>query len=162
MAMPDLMRVEADGSGEPEQPGDRADQATDELKWSYVDAPAGRVAGRQDGRLVISDAPEPDESDVVLQFYDLDDEEAATGPNVPENRPLGHQDPAWRPDGRLLLYVRNGREGARGAPVIYRYDVAEDRRHARSRAPATSQPSYSPGWPLRRGDADDRASAPTS
>jgi Tol biopolymer transport system component len=36
---------------------------------------------------------------------------------------LGHQDPEWRPDGKFLLYVMNGRDGSRGAPVIMRYNV---------------------------------------
>ena len=33
--------------------------------------------------------------------------------------PLGHQDPAWKPDGSKLLYVRNDRDGAKGTPRIY-------------------------------------------
>ena len=33
--------------------------------------------------------------------------------------PLGHQDPAWKPDGSKLLYVLNDRDGAKGSPRIY-------------------------------------------
>ena len=57
-------------------------------------------------------------------------------PDVPENVPLGHQDPSWRADGKFLLYVRNGRSGSRGAPVVYRWDVAK----------ATSTPITGPGY----------------
>ena len=38
---------------------------------------------------------------------------------------LGHQDPEWRPDGEFLLYIQNGRDGSRGAPVIMRYNARE-------------------------------------
>ena len=71
-----------------------------------------------DGETVamISDGPDPSERDAVLQLYDLATEER-TVPDVPENVPLGHQDPSWRADGRFLLYVPNGRSGSRGAPV---------------------------------------------
>ena len=64
-------------------------------------------------------------SNVVLQFWDLATKKT-TVPDVTEIPPLGHQDPAWRPDGKMLFYVRNGREGAKGAPIIYRWDLAEE------------------------------------
>ena len=53
---------------------------------------------------ILSDGPDPTKSDVVLQLVN-----ATTGKltslNLPETSPLGHQDPAWRPDvaGRRLL-----------------------------------------------------------
>jgi dipeptidyl aminopeptidase/acylaminoacyl peptidase len=60
-----------------------------------------------DGRTlaICSDGPDPSNSDVVLQFYDLQTRRS-TIPRLPENPPLGHQDPAWSPDGRQLLYVK--------------------------------------------------------
>ena len=64
---------------------------------------------------VVSDGPDPTKSDVVLQFYDLS-KKKRTIPAVSEVTPLGHQDPAWRPDGKVLLYVRNGREGREAHP----------------------------------------------
>jgi Tol biopolymer transport system component len=73
-----------------------------------------------DGRTLalVSDLPQPDQSDVVLHLLDV-----ATGkltnPGLDENPPMGHQDTAWRPDGKLLLYVRDDRDGAKGTPRIY-------------------------------------------
>ena len=64
-------------------------------------------------------------------------------PDVTEIPPLGHQDPAWRPDGKQLFYVRNGREGAKGAPIIYRWDVAKKTSPAVT-GPGYLEPSFSP------------------
>ncbi len=56
---------------------------------------------------------------------------------------LGHQDPEWRPDGQFLLYVRNGRDGSRGAPTIMRYNPAKGTVKEMT-GPGYLQPSYSP------------------
>ena len=97
-----------------------------------------------DGRTLAfcSDGPDPSNSDVVLQLYDLQTRKS-TIPRLPENPPLGHQDPAWSPDGRQLLYVKNGREGARGAPSIMRYDVRTKRVTALT-GPGYTSPAWSP------------------
>jgi Tol biopolymer transport system component len=91
---------------------------------------------------VISDGPNPLQSDIVLKTFNL-----ATGKltslNVPESLQLGHQDPAWRPDGRFLLYVKNGRDLTRGAPQIFRYDPATKKTRAVT-GPGYLSPSYSP------------------
>jgi Tol biopolymer transport system component len=91
---------------------------------------------------MVSDRPNPSVSDVVLQLYDLTTQKS-TIPKVVETPPLGHQDPTWRPDGKFLMYVRNGRDGARGAPMIYRYDVAKGKSAAVT-GPGYLEPSYSP------------------
>ena len=70
---------------------------------------------------VVSDGPDPTQSDVVLQFVDLRTKRMVNA-SLPENPPLGHQDPAWRPDGTSILYVKNARSGTAGAPAIWRYD----------------------------------------
>jgi Tol biopolymer transport system component len=70
---------------------------------------------------LFSDGPDPTQSNVVLQFYDITTKKL-TKAGVPESSPLGHQDADWSPDGKSLLYVKNGRDGARGAPQIYRFD----------------------------------------
>lgn len=97
-----------------------------------------------DGRTVAitSDGPDPTTSDVVLQTYDVKTDKTKRL-NLPENPPLGHQDPAWRPDGKQLLYVKNGRDGTRGAPVIYRYDPVTKKTSPLS-PPGYMQPSWSP------------------
>jgi Tol biopolymer transport system component len=91
---------------------------------------------------MVSDRPNPSRSNVVLQFYDMDSGKSKV-PDLPETPPLGHQDPSWRPDGKFLLYVRNGRNGTKGAPIIYRWDVAKAQAKAFT-TPGYLEPAYSP------------------
>lgn len=95
-----------------------------------------------DGRTlaVFSDAPQPNRMDVVLQFYDVATQQL-TRLNIPEEPPLGHQDAAWRPDGKLLAFVHNGRNGARGSPRIQLYNPASKRT-----LPLTAGGYTSPSW----------------
>jgi Tol biopolymer transport system component len=97
-----------------------------------------------DGKTValFSDAPDPTNSDVVLQLFNTSTKKL-TKPNLPENPPYGHQDAAWRPDGKLLLYVRNGRDGQRGLPQIWTYNPATGKGSAFG-APGYMHPSWSP------------------
>ena len=91
---------------------------------------------------MVTDAPNPDQSNVVLQFFDTATKDIKRA-GVAETGVLGHQDPEWRPDGKYLLYVKNGRDGTRGTPVIVRYDPATKKTKAIS-APGYLNPSYSP------------------
>lgn len=138
--VPQLMRVRADGSGEPER------LATSKFKKSgntyafWIRQPvlspdASRIA-------VVSDAPNPDQSTVVLQFFDPATEKFSKV-DVGVKGVLGHQDPEWRPDGRFLLYVRNGRDGSRGAPQIMRFNMETGKTRELTTA-GYLQPSYSP------------------
>jgi Tol biopolymer transport system component len=138
MSVPNVERVRADGSGKPEL------VATGRFRqgrytWFYwlrepVLSPDGRTIA------LISDAPDPTQSDVVIQFLDLQTKKL-TKPKLSDTLGLGHQDPAWSPDGKQLLYVRNDRDAARGAPVIYRYDVRTKRA-----ATLSGQGYLSPAW----------------
>ena len=92
--------------------------------------------------LVFSDGPDPTKSDVVLQTFDVKTKKTKRI-GLAENAPLGHQDPVWRPDGKQLLYVKNGRDGTRGAPVIWRYDPVTKKNAALSSS-GYMQPSWSP------------------
>jgi Tol biopolymer transport system component len=94
------------------------------------------------GVMVISDGPNPLQSDVVLKRFDIATKKL-TSLNLPESGALGHQDPAWRPDGKILLYVRNGRDGARGAPQIFKYDPSTKKSSALT-GPGYIAPAYSP------------------
>jgi hypothetical protein len=97
-----------------------------------------------DGKTValFSDAPDPTRSDVVLQLYNVATKKLLK-PNLAENPPYGHQDAAWRPDGKIVLYVQNGRDGQRGLPQIYQYNIATKKASPLG-APGYMQPSWSP------------------
>jgi dipeptidyl aminopeptidase/acylaminoacyl peptidase len=140
LAIPDLMRVPADGSAKPER------LATGKFKdgrytWSYwirqpVLSPDGTTIA------MVTDAPNPEKSNVVLQFFDTTTKKVKRA-GVPESGLLGHQDPEWRPDGQYLLYVKNGRDGTRGAPIIVRYEPATKKTKSITTA-GYLNPAYSP------------------
>jgi dipeptidyl aminopeptidase/acylaminoacyl peptidase len=139
LAYPLLMRVHPDGSGRERLTSGlyHSGQNT----WFYwlrqpVLSPNGRTVA------LLSDGPDPTNSNVVLQFFDLKSKKL-TKAGVPEFPPLGHQDPAWSPDGATLLYVKNGRSGSRGAPQIYRYVVATKKTRALT-GPGYNSPRFSP------------------
>ena len=140
MEVPHLMRVPADGSGRPEDlhSGRFRDGKLEWFSWMRqpVVSPTNKTVA------MVTDQPRPDERDVVVQLYNLQSGKFRR-PDLPVTSPLGHQDPAWRPDGRYLAFVRNGRDGARGAPVIYRYDLANKSSRALTSA-GYLEPSYSP------------------
>ena len=109
MTIPNVMKVPADGSSDPVQViGGKVSK--NGYTWqSWIREPVLSPDGRT--LAMVSDRPDPSNSDVVLQFYDTTTKKS-TVPKLTEMAPLGHQDPAWRPDGKVLLYVRNGRDGA--------------------------------------------------
>ncbi len=140
LATPTLMRIRLDGEGDPEAllTGRIASGSS---TWSYflrqpTISPDGTKAA------LITDGPDPSKTDVVLQLLDLGTLQL-TDLKAPETAPLGHQDPAWSPDGRFLLYVRNGRDGSRGAPMIMRYDTTTGKSAAIT-GPGYSNPAWSP------------------
>ncbi len=139
LEVPTLMRVAADGNGEPEPIADGR-VTIGEYRWAaWIRQP---VQSRDGTIAVVSDAPNPAQSNVVVQLLDPGSAELRR-PDIPENPPLGHQDPAWRPDGGELLFVRNAQDAdtARGAPEIWRWD----RRTGESRA--MTGPGYlAPAW----------------
>ena len=140
LTTPSVMRVNADGSGDPVRIVNGRVTLDGRTWHAWIREPVVSPDGTT--LAMVSDRPNPSASDVVLQLYDLGTKKS-TIPKVAETPPLGHQDPAWRPDGKFLLYVRNGRDGARGAPVIYRYDVAKGKDAALT-GPGYLEPSYSP------------------
>jgi len=103
--------------------------------WSILD-PAVSPDGTR--LAVVSDGPDPTKGDVVLQFVDLKTKRLVSA-KLPENAPLGHQDPAWHPDGTSILYVKNARSGSAGAPAIWRFN-ATTKRPPRSPRPGTRRP----------------------
>lgn len=140
ISVPDLMRVKADGRADPERLA-TGFVKKGRLEWSAwmrqpVLSPDGRTIA------LVTDAPNPDDSNVVLQFFDIETKKLRRA-GVRESGVLGHQDPEWRSDGRVLLYTQNGRDGSRGAPVIVRYDAREKKSRVLT-ATGYMQPSFSP------------------
>ena len=140
MTIPNLVSVPADGSGKAERlrTGRFGKNGRTWFYWMRqpVMSPNGKTFA------LVSDGPDPMKSDVVLQFWDVA-KDKTTIPDVTAVPPLGHQDPTWRPDGKMLFYVRNGREGAKGAPIIYRWDVVK-KTSAPVTGPGYLEPSFSP------------------
>jgi Tol biopolymer transport system component len=139
MTIPSVIRMNADGS-DPERIINGRVSVNGRTWHAWIREPI--VSPDGETLAMVSDRPNPSQSDVVLQFYDLKSADT-TVPKVAETPPLGHQDPTWRPDGKQLLYVRNGRDGAKGAPVIYRWDVAKKKASALT-GPGYLEPSFSP------------------
>lgn len=124
LEIPTLYRMSADGSGDPQA------LVTGRFKrggntWSFfIREPAISPDGKRIA--VVSDGEDPTRNDVVVQFLNPTTG-VLTNPSLAQTQGLGHQDPAWSPDGRFLLYVRNAREGARGVPIIYRLNLSNNR-----------------------------------
>ncbi|HEY7132265.1 MAG TPA: hypothetical protein VH440_08425, partial [Candidatus Limnocylindrales bacterium] len=91
---PALMRVKPDGSGVQRLLNGR--YQTGNNAWFYwmrepTPTPDGKAV------LLISDGPNPLQSDIVVKRFDLTTKQL-TSMNLPETNGLGHQDPAWRAD----------------------------------------------------------------
>jgi Tol biopolymer transport system component len=140
LTTPSVMQVPADGSADPVRVLSGKISLNGRTWQAWIREPVVSPDGST--LAMVSDRPNPSVSDVVLQLYDLGTKKS-TIPKVAETPPLGHQDPTWRPDGKFLLYVRNGRDGARGAPMIYRFDVAKGKAAALT-GPGYLEPAYSP------------------
>jgi Tol biopolymer transport system component len=137
--VPRLMRVAA-GGGKPETLK-TARIRDGRLRYAYwIRQPASSPDGKTVA--VISDAPNPDDKTPVLQFFDMASEKLRD-PKLAVNGVFGHQDPEWRPDGKFLLYVMNGRDASRGAPQIMRYNVESKKARALT-GPGYLYPAYSP------------------
>jgi TolB protein len=139
LTVPSLMSTRTDGQGTPtrlltgnvSRPGNQS--------WFYwirepVLGPDGHTMA------MLSDGPDPTNSDIVLQFWDTGTKKL-TRANLTEIAPLGHQNPAWRPDGKVVLVVRNNKNGTSGAPEIWSYNVA-----ARSAKRLTGPGYLHPSW----------------
>ncbi len=123
---PQLMQMNADGTGAQSLLTGRYTQSG--ATWFYwlrqpVPSPDGKTIA------VISDGPNPLQSDIGLQTFTPATKKLKSL-GVPESLSLGHQDPAWSADGRFLYYVKNGRDGTKGAPQVFRYDTTSKKTRA--------------------------------
>lgn len=139
LQVPSLMRMHPDGSNV--QTLLTGNYTPGSYKWSYfikqpTIAPNGKTVA------IISDGPNPTVSDIVLKFYNLTSG-LITNPGLPEIGGLGHQDPVYSPDGAFIAYVKNAREGAKGASQVVRYTVATKQNRVMT-GPGYIEPAWSP------------------
>jgi TolB protein len=141
LTYPILTRIHPNGKGREPLLSGLYKAAGGAYQWFYwIRQPA--VSPDERTIALVSDGPDPTRSDVVLQFYDTVTGKLTKAP-VGENPPLGHQDVVWRPDGKVLLYVRNARDGSRGAPSIWQYNPVSKKTSALT-GPGYTSPSFSP------------------
>jgi Tol biopolymer transport system component len=140
MDVPTLMHVPAAG-GQPKSVLDGLIDPSGSLRWSgFIREPVISPDGSTVA--MVSDLPDPTRSDVTLKLYNVRNG-TWKNPGLDDVPPLGHQDPAWRPDGKAVAYVRADRDGAKGTPRIYLYAPATNRSKAIT-GPGYLEPSWSP------------------
>ena len=92
---------------------------------------------------MVSDRPDPTNSDVVLQFYDLTTKKS-TGPEAcRDRRRSATRIPTGGPTARSCCTSATAATGRSGAPAIYRWDVATSKGTPLT-GPGYLEPSYSP------------------
>ena len=137
LSVPSLMRISPDGGVAEQLLSGSVEKGKD--VWNFfIREPSISPDGKS--AALITDGPTGAGKDLVLQFLNLDTLKL-TDPGLPEEAPLGHQDPAWSPLGDSVLYVRNSRDGTRGVPAIEKYDLATEKA-----APLSGAGYLSPAW----------------
>jgi len=138
--VPALMSIPAEG-GKATRVLDGLVDPPGGLRWNaFIRNPDVSPSGRYVA--IATELPDPSRSDVTVKIWDTR-RERLIDPGLSEVAPLGHQDPEWRPDGDKLIYVRNDRDGAKGTPRLYSYDMATEKAKAIT-GPGYLQPSFSP------------------
>jgi Tol biopolymer transport system component len=140
MDVPSIMRIPT-ADGEAVRVFDGLVDPPGRLKWmGFIRNPVVSPNGATIA--MASDLPDPTRSDVTLKLLNIKNDKV-TNLGLDQVAPLGHQDPAWRPDGERIAYVRNDRDGAKGTPRIYVYTPDTKKAKALT-GPGYIHPSYSP------------------
>lgn len=138
--VPAIMEVPMDG-GTAEKLLDGLVDPPGRLKWNgFIQGPVMSPNGATIA--MTSDLPDPTKSDVTLKLLNVKTGKI-TDPKLDQVAPLGHQDPAWAPDGKRVAYVRADRDGAKGTPRIYVYTPATKKTRAVT-GPGYLHPAFSP------------------
>jgi Tol biopolymer transport system component len=139
--VPSLMYIPVTG-GSAKRVMDGVVDGPGNLKWSgFIRNPAVSPSGRYIA--IATDLPDPTRSDVVMKIWDTR-RDRLIDPGLSQVAPLGHQDPVWRPGATdQLLYVRSDRDGAKGTPRLYLYDMSTKKSRAVT-GPGYLHPSFSP------------------
>lgn len=140
MDVPSIMKV-ATAGGSVSKVFDGLVDPAGRLKWmGFMEGPVVSPNGATIA--MASDLPDPSRSDVTLKLLNLKSKKI-TDTKQDQVAPLGHQDPAWSPDGKRVAYVRADRDGAKGIPRIYVYTLET----GKARAVTTTgylHPAFSP------------------
>ena len=138
--VPTLMRINV-ANGKTDRLLDGLVDPAGPFKWNgFIREPAVSPDGRYVA--MATDLPDPTRSDVTLKLYDTKTDKIRDL-KLSQVAPLGHQDPAWKPDGSRLLYVLNDRDGAKGTPRIYAWNRDTDKARAVT-GPGYLYPAWSP------------------
>ena len=137
MQDPEIVVIPTDGSAKPDGVvgGKIKDGRDTWFFWMREPSvhPNGTIA-------VVSDGPNPRESRMVVQNVDPTTGEFSR-PDLPVG--IGHQDPAWAPNGSYLAFVMNERVGTRGAPQILKWNPENNKRFTIT-GPGYLAPAWSP------------------
>ncbi len=138
MDVPSIMRVDMSGGNTTRILDGLVDPAG-QLKWmGFIREPV--VSPNGTTIAMASDLPDPTRSDVSMKLLNRKNGKI-TNLGLAQVPPLGHQDPAWRPDGQKVAYVMPDRDGAKGTPRIYVYTLSS------KKAKAVTGPGYlHPAW----------------
>jgi dipeptidyl aminopeptidase/acylaminoacyl peptidase len=138
--VPSLMYIPV-GGGAAKRVMDGVVDGPGNLKWAgFIRNPAVSPSGRYIA--IATDLPDPTRSDVVIKIWDTR-RDRLVDPGLSQVAPLGHQDPVWRPGSDQLAYVRSDRDGAKGTPRLYLYDMSTEKTRAIT-GPGYLHPSFSP------------------